>query len=276
VNTLQQLVAFTGVTGTAGQHVGASVRKASLRDIGSLVTLLTAADRNSMQAMAAALLRLPPISLSAELVGESSSQPPFAPVIRVQPSTGVVVETVVNYFQAGRPLPTNAAADGLVDGNEVRADGTVPSTTFDDPGPYVAVITRTGITNVGVTVLEKRIAFTVMFPPPPPAHSSQPAQPIPPQPANPSCGAAADLDAPVIQGITGIRIFGTGFQFAPPPPEYVDIYENDGVLASGQADGSGAYDIRLSVVDQRPPVEHTVYAQGRTSGRKSGPAGYRA
>ena len=60
MNTLQQIVDFTGVTSNAGQRVGMTIRDASMRSIGNIVTLLSNSERNSMRAMISRLEHLPP------------------------------------------------------------------------------------------------------------------------------------------------------------------------------------------------------------------------
>ena len=142
-----------------------------MRSIANIVTLLSSSERNSMRAMISGLEHLPPISLAAEIVGDDvgegahgagpfrSRSAGFKPDFLVQPSSGVVLETVINYFLGGRQIRN---------GNEIGPDGRVVGggVTFGTPGAYVAVVTRTGITNVGITVLKKELNFTVTFPRP--------------------------------------------------------------------------------------------------------------
>jgi hypothetical protein len=76
VNTSRDRVAFTGVTSNAGQHRGAPPPRASIRTVGSLVTLLSSSERSSMRAKTGGLQQLPPISLVAKLVPEDMGNPP--------------------------------------------------------------------------------------------------------------------------------------------------------------------------------------------------------
>src|SRR5436305_6942574 len=102
MNSLREIVAFTGVTGDAGRHGRDSSRKPTMRTIGNIIPLLDSKEKTSMRAMILGLQRLPPITLEGELVGETTIVPPFVPDIRVHPSGGVVLETVLNYFTNGR------------------------------------------------------------------------------------------------------------------------------------------------------------------------------
>ena len=91
----------------------------------------------------------------------------FKPEFLVQPSSGVVLETVINYFLDGRQIRNE---------NEIGPDGRVVGggVTFGTPGAYVAVVTRTGITNVGITVLKKKELDFRVTSPRPSAHRIDP------------------------------------------------------------------------------------------------------
>jgi hypothetical protein len=179
MNTLREIVAFTGVTGLAGVHVGEPFRTPSIRSVARIVPLLSGSERTSMLAMIRGLQKLPPISLEAEIEGEISAETPFRPAIRVHPSDGVILETRINFFRGAVELPVGGGKGDLAQGGEeVLPNGNIKGveTQFGDPGVYFAVVTRTGITNVGVTVLEKKLGFSVR------AKQSPPVDPPPPVP----------------------------------------------------------------------------------------------
>ena len=58
MNTLQEVVEFTGVTSNAGQHVGSSVRRSAMQTIVSIVPLLSGRERTSMRTMIRRLERI--------------------------------------------------------------------------------------------------------------------------------------------------------------------------------------------------------------------------
>jgi hypothetical protein len=264
MNSLSEIVAFTGVTGTAGLRLGAPFRHASMRSVGSIVPLLSSAGQNSMRAMILELQNLPPIGLEAELVGDNFGEAPFAPQFRIRPSSGVVLETVLNYFLGGRHLPTSGPF-GFVDGEEVKPDVQIfGGASLGAPGTYEAVVTRTGITNAGVTVLEKRFLFTVRAAP------QQPQHPPPQHPPHPPVTCKAEVDLSGFGDTVKVRVFGGGFL----PPEPVDIIELGQVAATVQADNFGLYSVQMSVPTGPTPILHTVHAHGRTSGATSNNAGF--
>lgn len=263
MRSLQELVAFTGVTTTAGERIGKPIRRASMRASGDMVSLLSDADRHSMRALALALQRLPSISLDAEIVGDAFGKAPFLPDIRIQPSGGAVVETVLNYFQGDRNV-TVFDNGGLADGAEVLPDGRIRfPLQFGDPGPYVAVVTRIGITSDGVTALTKRLPFSVASPPPPPPPPPPPQQSV-------TCGVELDLDQPGFGGIEGVRVFGAGFVAG----EGIDVLEGKDVAATTAADALGMYKVHIGLTKSRLPVQHVFHTRGQGSGRISNDAGY--
>jgi hypothetical protein len=235
-----------------------------------MVPLLSNSERTSMRAMIVALQHLPSISLTAELVGAISGEAPFAPDIHVQPSGGAVVETVVKFFLGERELPNLDLFHPLVNGAEFAPDGRFSSESFSDPGTYVAVVRRTGITNVGITVLEQRLNFTVTAPTPPtpPTPPTQPPQPVPV-----TCQVEQAAEQPSGE-IVNMRIFGGGFQPGY-PGETVEIIEDGQILATTQADQFGMYSVTRGFPEATVPVEYTVHAHGQMSGRISNDAGFR-
>lgn len=264
MNTLEELVQFTAVTSDAGLQKGYPHRQASLRAIGDIVPLLSSDERRSMGAMALALERLPPISLVAKIIGNNWGPPPFAPKFSIQPSAGVVLETVINYFSNGAYLAL--PEPGLYGGQEVLPDGQVVApVVFRDPGVVVAIVTRRGITSTGATVLEQQLSFDVRVTPPPGGHTPPVVQPL-----AVTCSAEYDLAEPGGGGIEGVRIYGAGFVY----PEMIDILEGGEVAATTKADGFGMYSVHLGVLVSRFPVEHVFHAHGRSSGRTSNNAGY--
>lgn len=177
MNTLSEILAFTDVTGTVGLHVGEPFRLAGLRAVGDLVPLLSDTGRTSMRAMILELENLPPIALEAKLIGNDSGEAPFQPRIQVNPSSGVILETRINYFLQGREVPTINPLPLVAGGDEVDINGNLKSggTQFSTPGSYVAVVRRIGIQNNGIKPLEKTLNFAV---------TAKPTPPPPPPPGN--------------------------------------------------------------------------------------------
>nr|BFE73817.1 hypothetical protein GCM10020092_071180 [Actinoplanes digitatis] len=136
--------------------------------------------RHSLRSLISALGRLPSsLELSARLVGPASGRPPFVPNIQVSAQPGNALETVLNYFKDGVPLPP-AIPLTLANGNDIGSGSIIPA-TFNEPGHYQAVIARSGVTSDGFTIVVRSLAFTVTGPgptppPPPPPRSCRPAR----------------------------------------------------------------------------------------------------
>jgi precorrin-3B methylase len=131
MNTLQEIGTFVGIA-----------QGASMRDAGDLVPPLSGTERTSMRAMIGALQRLPPVSLDAEIVGPASGKEPFVPVIRVHPSGGVILSTHISRAGAGTQAVAESGDFGLF---------SLPA------GVYFILVTRIGIPNTGIIVLEKSL-----------------------------------------------------------------------------------------------------------------------
>jgi hypothetical protein len=266
MNTFQEVVAFTGVTGPAGQRTGTPSRQPTMRTVADLVPLLSTPQRTSLRQMILGLQSLPPISLQAEIVGATGGETPFKPDIRVHPSTGVVLETVLTYERDGILVPTSTG-HALVDGDEVLpGDGNAVRSVFSDLGAYVAKLRRVGITSNGVTLLEKTFKFGISAHPGP----QPPQQPQPPVNSGPTCSMEQDNEKPGFNGITNFRIFGVGFGKG----ETVNIInENAQIAKSPVANSSGEYETTEGILHAKDPTKRTRHAVGATSGRVSNTTG---
>lgn len=265
MHTLQEVVAFTGVAGTAGQMPGAGTRLVSLRSSGDLVTAaLPAEQRLSLRALCAALPTLPPIALEARITEHGDDVAPTRPVIEVDVPSGAVVETVVNFFSGGVVQEPASSARRLVDGQEI--DGTrFSSAVFAAPGLYEAVVRRVGVTGSGVVDLQRRLPFRVRAVPQPP-----PPPPPPVRAAGPSCGVELDNSNPGFGGISNVRVFGSGFV----PGEELVALEDGGPGATTRADRLGFYSVTIGVLEANVPVTHRFQAISPTTGAKSNEAGF--
>ena len=99
-----------------------------------------------MSAMILGLQNLPPISLEVEPVGDRFGEVPFAPVFRVHPSNGVILETRITLFKNG-PEPGQS--------EKVGESGDFSPVTLNFVGIFLVHVTRIGITNTGITNLSK-------------------------------------------------------------------------------------------------------------------------
>ena len=260
LHSLKDVISFTGVLTTAGLHVGQSFRPRTLRTVGDFVPSIPSDARRSLRSLISALRNLPAFDLQAEIGGSSFGLAPFVPEITVHPSSGAVIETVVNYFKDGVALPDVSLT--LVNGADISSH--IIPMTFDDPGDYEAVIARTGITSEGITTLVRRLPFAVGTPalPPPP--------PPPPPPSSPTCSVELGLDGPISSNVTSMRVFGGGFT----PNEPIQIIEGTEVLAEPEADVLGSYSIEIGFLHGIQPTHHVVTAHGLRSGLNSNPAGF--
>lgn len=156
MNTLREMGQFVGM----GPPI-------SLRKIGNFVT--SRGEQISMRTTIQRLESLPPISLEAEAVGDRFGDAPFTPVFHVHPSNGLILETRITLFQNG-PQPDETA--------KVGDSGNFSPFELRFPGIYLIQVTRTGITNTGITRLEKNFHVEAVEPTP---TSPPPPPPPPPQ-----------------------------------------------------------------------------------------------
>jgi hypothetical protein len=261
MHTLREVVDHTGVAGTAGQVVGASIRPVSLRASGDLVAaVLPPAQRLSLLALCAALPTLPPVTLDARITDHGDDVTPGQPVIAVSPPTGAVVETVVTFFEGG-VIDAFASSGRLVDGQEI-VGATFSSTAFSDPGLYEAVVRRVGVTGTGVVDLQRRLPFRVRAAPIP----TPPSPPTPRPPVGPTCGVELDSRN---GGTSNVRVFGGGF----PAGNALVVLEDDAVATTTVTDGLGSYRVIIGVLETTPPVTHRFQAVNGT-GARSNEAGF--
>ncbi|MET8153659.1 hypothetical protein ACIBSW_19645 [Actinoplanes sp. NPDC049668] len=265
LHSLRDVVQFTGVLTSAGVRVGQALRQPDLRTVAAFVPGIPADARRSLRSLISALGRLPSsLELSAEIVGPASGRPPFAPRIQVSAQPGNAIETVLNYFKGGVPLPRVTPLT-LANGNDIGSGSIVP-TTFNEPGHYQAVIARSGITGDGFAVVVRSLPFTVHSPGP------APAAPPPAPPFLPTCSVELAPSGPAGATVTEMRIFGGGFAAREP----VQIVEGIHIHAVVEADAFGGYSARIGFVHGAQPTDHVVRAHGLRSGLTSNAAGFSA
>jgi hypothetical protein len=256
MNTLRELGEFVGLGEATPARADGQERlrkQISMRSVGSNLPVLSSSQRSSIRAMILALPGLLPISLEAESIGNTSGEVVFQPTIRVHPSNGLILSTVLNVFDsAGRHLPFPPEQE-----LKVTPSGDFNSLGLGDPGVYTFKVTRTGIPNTGISVLEKAFQFRAI----------PKASPAPPPIPAVTCNAELFGDDPGFGGITNMRIFGGGFL----PSETVEILEN-GVVATTTANAFGQYEVHVGFLTGH----HTVHAHGVLSGRKSMDVGFNA
>jgi hypothetical protein len=263
LHSLRDVISFTGVLTTAGQHFSQPLRKPTLKTVGDFVPTIPSDARRKLRALISALRNLPSFDLQAEIVGPSFGFAPFVPEITVHPSSGAIIETVVNYIKDGVALPPEIPLT-LVNGTDISS-GNFIVPTFNEPGHYEAVIARTGITSDGITTLVRRLPFTVGTPQHPPTSTH------PPPPSSPTCSVEFVLDGAISSNVTSIRVFGGLF----PPNEPIQIIEGSEVLAEVGADVFGSYSTNpIGIPHGLQPTHHVVTAHGIRSGLNSNPAGF--
>jgi hypothetical protein len=263
LHSLKDVISFTGVLTTAGLHVGQPFRSRTLKTVGDFVPSISSDARRSLGSLISALRNLPFFDLQAEIVGPSFGLPPFVPQITVHPSSGAIIETVVNYFKDGVVFPP-AIPQVLANGTDISSHITLM--TFNEPGHYEAVIARTGITSEGITTLVRRLPFTVGTPALPPGHHPHPHF----HPSSPTCSVEFGLHGAVSSNVTPIRVFGGGFT----PNEPIQIIEGSEVRAELDADVFGSYSIEIGFLHGLQPTHHVVTAHAVRSGLNSNPAGF--
>ena len=230
----------------------------SMSSVGDGVPVLSVEERTSMRAMIGGFQRLPPVTLDAEIVGGTILQAGLV-AVRIHSTKGATRRTTFTVL-----LPTGAPEPALTT-QDIRGhfEGVLSLGSFGF-GQWELRVTRTG---TGPLTLVKSLRFSVRGPagsPPPP-----PVKP-PALPASVTCQAEMDLDEPSYGGMTGVRIFGGGFQVG----ESVDILEGQGVAATTKAVDFGHYSVSFGVANATPPRLHKYRALGRTNGRTSNEAGF--
>ncbi|MEZ0071190.1 hypothetical protein [Planotetraspora sp. GP83] len=122
--------------------------------------------RTSMRALIELLGSLPPVTLTAQLRSPAMGTEPYAPVIRVSPSDGLVISTRISYASAGQVFggDVNFGATG----GDLR-----PAQL--GPGRWEVTVRRCGISSAGYVSLAK--SFTVRV-----AVDASPADPPPTRP----------------------------------------------------------------------------------------------
>ena len=260
LHSLKDVIRFTGVLTTAGLRFGQAFRAPTFKTVAAFVPSISPQALLSLKSLIGALHTLPSFDLSARIEGPTSGRPPFVAGIRVSPSSGAIIETVLNYCKDGVQLPPRIPLS-LVNGTDISS-GNIIGTTFNEPGHYEAVIARTGITSEGMRTLVRRLPFTVSTGPLPP--------PPPPLPPMPTCSVELSLDGTFGSNFVQMRVFGGGFT----RKEDVQIIEKTEVLDVARADEFGLYSIKIGFLRGPLPTEHAVMAHGVQSGLNTIRAGF--
>jgi len=164
MNTLRQLGEFVGIPQDSGEF-GAPIPPIGLRLVSRLLApVSTPQQRASMRAMIALLRTLPPVSLEAQLLNPGGREP-YAPVIRVSSSPGLVISTRIHFIESGREFPPS---------ENFGAAGGDFSPTHLGPGQWEVVVWRAGISSTGYTRLSKSFRTNVTGGGPPPPPQAQP------------------------------------------------------------------------------------------------------
>ncbi len=153
MNSLRQIAQFVGM-----EHVG------DMRGVPNFVPILSGNDRTSMRAMIRALESLPQITLEAD-AENTSGEVPLMTTITIHPSPGVIHSTTGIVTQNGRVV-----------GGPMAEPNQETTTAFDAvvPGQYIFNVTRIGVSNIGLTTLQKNFNIDArphVIPPTPPTIS---------------------------------------------------------------------------------------------------------
>ena len=108
--------------------------------------------------------------------------------------------------------------------------------------------------------------------PPPHAPAPPPPHQVPPSQNPPMVTHSAEIDGanPGFNGITNMRIFGSGFLAGEP----VNVIEFERIAMTTTADAIGSYSVTMGVLHGKFPTAHSVHTHGTTSGRTSNNAGF--
>jgi len=195
MRTLRELGEFVGIPQDSAEF-GSPIPPIGLRLVGKLLTpVSTAQQRASMRAMIALLPTLPPISLGAQLLNAGGREP-YAPVVRVTSSPGLVISTRIHFIESGREFPPS---------QNFGAAGGDFSPTQLAPGQWEIVVRRAGISNAGYTRLSKSFRTTV-------TRAEESAPPTPPPQTRPNISVARNGPADAVIFVV------TGTQFLPNQP----------------------------------------------------------
>ena len=182
MNTLRQLGEFVGLgAATPRAKPGQPIRKPiTLRSVSNNLHILNSSQRSSMRAMILALPNLPAITLEVEPVGETRREGSWSPKFRIHPSNGCIISTELEIFQLG--YKSGATEWQLLYTSTPEEDakmnnGGVFGNSAIEKGGFRYKITRTGIQNTGITVLEKVLEFGAIWPPEPPSPPNPPSPP---------------------------------------------------------------------------------------------------
>ena len=237
MRTLRELGEFVGIPQDSGEF-GPPIPPIGLRLISKLLApVSTVQQRSSMRAMIALLQTLPPISLEAQLLNPGGREP-YAPVIRVTSSPGLVISTRIHFIESGREFSRS---------QNFGAAGGDFSPTQLGPGQWELVVGHAGISNTGYTKLSKSFRTTVT--------RDEPSPPPPPPPTPPRISVEHSGPANAVRFV----VTGTGFLPISPrvptasPSAAVDgVKFQDWVMLFTSSDSGGG--IRL----ETNPLEHAT------------------
>jgi hypothetical protein len=138
MNSLRDIGNFVGIPQGSASHLNQS--SIGMRLAAQLVPTLTGNQRTSMRAMISALPNLPPVTLDAQIVGPSSGEDSFQPLIRIAPSNCAIIQTLV----VSNLLGTIRFVRDLG-----SASGDFKPTLPLSPGSWIIQVDRNGVGNSG-------------------------------------------------------------------------------------------------------------------------------
>lgn len=148
MRTLREIGEFVGIPEDSAEL--GSPKPIGLQLVGDLVAPVSSREqRTSMRGLIDLLARLPPITLTAELLSGARGTEPYTLAVRVNSSDGLVISTRLYYTSGGQTY-----VGGVIHG---AAGGEIQ--TQLSPGRWQVTVRRSGIANTGYVRLEK--SFTV-------------------------------------------------------------------------------------------------------------------
>jgi hypothetical protein len=231
MNSLREIARF----------IGMEELDASMRGVPNFVPVLNASERISMRAMISALEGLPQITLEAE-AENTDGQVPLQTTITVHGNPGVVHSTTGIVTLNGRVVGGPSVLQNQLSTTQFNAVA---------PGQYIFNITRIGVSNTGLTTLQKTFTINAFAQP----------QHIPPSPPNISVSS------------TGSSFVVTGSGFLPNANVRVRIVEGSGLGppahpdVNQSTDAQGRLNVTFTVTCNAPDTPGDVLHFSATDGR---------
>ena len=197
MRTLREIGEFVGIPQDSPEHGAQSA--IGLRLVGSLLArgpIGTAEQRNSMQGIDGLLRTLSPISLQVELLTPGGVEP-YELMVRLAPSSGLVISTYVSYQQSGQVLYRSQNFGNA--GGDFRLRQLAA-------GQYDVIVQRAGIASDGYRKLQQPFSVTVT------RESSEPPPPPPPSPK-------PHIDVAQSGPANAVKFVVTGDRFLPDQPD---------------------------------------------------------